>query len=250
MVAAAARILPDITAEEMRALGFKGLSDIKHGDDFKWISSQQAKTVLNKLLPGSWSTAQATELGHHCPGGCRYDARTGTLREITAGAAQALHKTLDYGQVATIATIQASTADRRRALAGQILCWRRKIQERRKTTVNHTWIQEEWEEAKEMICDVTLPRSFSQLAKEWAPQLIVVAPRDELIDIILPLAVRIARRMTCCLVPTEWQQNAQGPRADWIANLRRYCNLRTVQVKKGEGEKHMEWIIIDSLAKD
>ena len=90
MIAAAARILPDITAEEMRALGFKGLSDIKHGDDFKWISSQQAKTVLNKLLPGSWSTAQATELGHLCPGGCRYDARTGTLREIPAGAAQAL----------------------------------------------------------------------------------------------------------------------------------------------------------------
>ena len=76
----------------------------------------------------------------------------------------------------------------------------------------------------------------------------VLVPGSDVIDIMLPLAVRTARSMTCCLVPTTWQQQAEGPRADWIANLKRYCNLRTIAVTTQEGQLDYEWIIIDSLA--
>ena len=75
-----------------------------------------------------------------------------------------------------------------------------------------------------------------------------MAPKEELIDIVLPLAVRTARVKICCLVPTAWLQHEEGPRANWIVNLRRFCNLSMVPVD-GQGHKGGEqmWIFIDSL---
>ena len=252
MVAAVTRAQPDITNEEARSLGFKGLQDLKCGEGFKWISSQQAKTMMTKLLPGNWSSAKASEIGHHCPGGCRFDPRSGVLQEISPEAATALHQTLDYSEITTIATLHAPAPGRARASEGKELvhCWKRKMQEVRKTVINRSWIASEWGEPQEHQLDVTVPSSFSQLYKDFAPQLLILVPKEELIEIILPLAVRTARRMTCCLVPSSWQQKAEGPTADWIANLQRYCNLRTVQVRATEGQQPQEWIIMDSLAQE
>ena len=132
----------------------------------------------------------------------------------------------------------------------QVYCWNRRTQTLEGTSLSNRWVDTEWEKAKEIdACDVTLPNSFKLLQKECAPQLIVVVPSVELIDIIFPLAVRTARQMVCGLVPTSWRMRAEGPRADWIANLKRYCNLRAIAVPTTEGQDQAwEWLVVDRLA--
>ena len=111
---------------------------------------------------------------------------------------------LDYGKLSSIITIHAPAEKELRARAGTELvqCWRRRITTVGNMNISHTWIKGEWEQEQEHQLDVTLPETFSQLRKSFAPQLIVLAPKTELADIILPLAVRTARTTTCCLVST------------------------------------------------
>ena len=252
MVAAVASVQPDISKEELASLGYRGLADFKSGEDMRWTSGQQAKTVLGKLLPGSWESSDASDLGHHCPRGCKFNVRAGTLGEISAQAARVLHQALDYGQLSTVVTMHAPALGASRSVLGmeQVYCWNRKTQTLEGTSLSNRWVDTEWEKAKEIdACDVTLPNSFKLLQKEFAPQLIVVVPSVELIDIIFPLAVRTARQMVCGLVPTSWRMRAEGPRADWIANLKRYCNLRAIAVPATGGQDQAwEWLVVDRLA--
>ena len=252
MVAAATKIImPDITEEEARSLGSKGLTDIKSTGDFKWISHQQAKTVLNKLLPGTWSMAEASQLGHRCPGGCRFDYKTGVLERITQEASKTLEKELDYSKLASIITMHAPAEGQPRARKGTELVqnWRRKVIGVGNVNINRNWIKDEWDQEQELQLDVTLPGTFSHLRKDFAPQMMVIAPKEELADIILPLAVRTARRITCCLISKEWSRQEKGPRADWLFNLRRYCNMQAIPVVDDNGKENtMVWLIIDSLA--
>ena len=104
-VAAVASVQPDISKEELTSLGYRGLADFKSGEDVRWTSGQQAKTVLSKLLPGSWESSDASDLGHHCPRGCKFNVRAGALGEISAQAARVLHQALDYGQLSTVVTM-------------------------------------------------------------------------------------------------------------------------------------------------
>ena len=229
VAAAAAQVQPAVTKEEARSLGCEGLRDIKNKADFKWISSQQARALMGKLLPGRWDLATTDRLGHHCPGGCRFDAWAGTLGQISKEAALALHKALDYSMISSIIAMHAPGEKEVRAAKGleRIHCWGRKTKAQGKGA-SMAWIESEWADG-ELQLDATLPSTFEELRKA-APELIILVPRAELIDIIFPLAVRTARIKTCCLVPSTWLQTKEGPRADWVANLKRYCNMRTIQV--------------------
>ena len=41
--------------------------------------------------------------------------------------------------------------------------------------------------------------------------------------------------------------SAEGPRADWIANLKRYCNLRAIPVPAERGQEESDWLVVDCL---
>ena len=43
-------------------------------------------------------------------------------------------------------------------------------------------------------------------------------------------------------------KRAEVPKADWIANLKRYCNLRAIPVPAEGGQEESEWLIVDCLS--
>ena len=69
----------------------------------------------------------------------------------------------------------------------------------------------------ELQLDPLQPVSFGIMRAHVSLDVIIMRPWAQLLDVILPMAVRVARQAVCCQVPHDYISGAQGPWRPWMA---------------------------------
>lgn len=89
------------------------------------------------------------------------------------------------------------------------------------------------------------PSAYAELRKSGGCEGFVFQPPIDLLEIALPLAVRAARKVVCCLVPRPWLTQVQGPIAAWLQALDQE-NRVLVVYDAGAGPNHgqLAWVVI------
>jgi hypothetical protein len=83
------------------------------------------------------------------------------------------------------------------------------------------------------------------------PEAVVTAPWPDLLDAFLPIAVRRASRVVCCLVPLAYLSSAPGPRRAWLARLWRDDRLLFVHLSSSASSAvgaPSVWLVIAATA--
>lgn len=97
----------------------------------------------------------------------------------------------------------------------------------------------------ELQLDPLQPYSFGILRAQFSLDVFIMRPWAQLLDVMLPLAVRVARQAVCCQVPHSYISGAQGPRRAWLAKKETEQRVMLIQGPAvGPRLQRVLWLVV------
>jgi hypothetical protein len=196
------------------------------------------KEALNTLMPGAWTDGHATKLSCHVPGGRHFHQPRGVYHPGEPQRVATLQPevrelllAVDFTDCRAILDPFAGENNIRDAFNAHAL------------DVVTNDINQRLE--ADYHLDALQPSSYETMQLDQELDAVVMSPFFTVLDVALPLAVRVARRVVCCHVPGHYVTNAPRARMDWLSKLQAEERLvLIVGLPRGPTGRRCMWLII------
>ena len=193
-----------------QALGYGPSSSLP--PNVRWHIPREAALTMRILMPGPWSLQTSTEIGQLRPRGISPKTK---LRTLGQEAIAQLQAALSDTSFASIVNMFGSHDYPNPQPECEVIWTVRRVSFPTSQPIPNTWDPSTWEDIEQVLLDLTQPASYSYIEQRYRPQLIIMAPNPDLLDLLLPLAIRSAAGTVACHVPTAWitaaSTDARGP---------------------------------------
>jgi hypothetical protein len=93
--------------------------------------------------------------------------------------------------------------------------------------------------------DAMQPMSYDEIRLQVGMHVVMLAPRVELIDVMLPLAMRYARHVVCCYVPVLYLRQAHTLRDSFLRDLHTQGRLKLLPGSvRGNHQTDCVWLLV------
>ena len=196
---------------------------------FQLSTTEGVMGALQVLMPGPWTAEHATAIMEGCPGKSSSLRTAGQKRSgdsLRAGEMQCLSEAIDFGCVHSVTDMFAGN--------GSIIPGMRVIT----NDVNPRL-------AADYHYDALQPETYRNMQHQQGMDAVITSPKEAVLDLALPLAVKFANMIVCCQVPGHYLTDAPEARMKWLRDLQQQGRLFFIMgLPKGTMERRRVWLVV------
>ena len=198
---------------------------------FQLSTTEGVMEALQALMPGPWTAEHATKIMNGCPGGnpaLRKAGQKSSGNSQRAGEMQCLSEAIDFGCVHSVTDMFAGNDSIIPEKGMRVIT----------NDVNPRL-------AADYHYDALQPETYRNMQQHQSMDAVVTCPREAVLDLALPLAVKFANMIVCCQVPGHYLTDAPEARMEWLRDMQQQGRLFFIMgLPKGTMGRRRVWLVV------
>jgi hypothetical protein len=194
---------------------------------FAWYDMRAALAGLGLLMPGAWVPAMVPWLS----GRADRELTVTQSAEVTEAGLLSVFRMVDFSMSASIVDMTSGDG-----------CVRESFERVGVIVRCNDLDEKQWAQSH---LDAMQPMSYEDVRLACGTHVILLSPRTDLIDVMLPLGVRYARHVVCCYVPVMYLRHAHTLRIRFLRKLQDQGRVRVLPgAVRGKSQIACVWILV------
>jgi len=198
---------------------------------FQLSTTAGVMEALQALMPGPWTAEHATRIMKGCQGGNSSLRTAGQKRSGDSQRVdemQRLMNAIDFGCVHSVTDMFAGNSIITPELGMRVIT----------NDINPN-------QAADYHHDALQPDTYWNMRQQQGMDAIITIPKEEVLDLALPLAVKFAYMIVCCQVPGRYLTDAPEARMNWLRDMQQQGRLFFIMgLPRGPMGRRRVWLVV------